>query len=186
VAGIGDEDHGPGTDVAGDGFVQFAEGKCGGVEILGIGVVRDEVGFVAFTDDSVSGEVDVDYVAGSGGGGEPFVQRAAQCSDGGALFGEEADLRGGERTGLRGAEEAGEVFGVFVGVAELGLGRDVDVAGDADDEGPALGDGGGLGLNAFPCEFEIAGRLHGGEEETGEQMKEWKQDWRLEENDSRL
>jgi hypothetical protein len=53
------------------------------------------------------------------------------------LVGEETDVAGGEGATGIGAQEGGEVFGIAVGVIELGGGREVLVLGDANDDGPA-------------------------------------------------
>ena len=158
VAGVGEEDFGPGLDLAADHAAEFVHGIAGVGDAVAFEIEGREVA-LALVHEAVAGEVDEDAVVFFGDAGKPGIDLAADVGEGGFVVGEHVHVFDAEVAAF-GADEGGEDgLGVAFGEVELVFVGEVAIAGDADDDGVADGDlmgfGGGGRYRAFST-LEIA------------------------------
>ena len=119
MAGIREQHDKPRAHPVAKRLIYFIKRQPGGVQILWIGIVRDEVPFPLLGDYAVAREKDVHDVVRLRSLGEPMAQRCTDRSDGRALFRQQQQMVGGKGAPLRAAQEPSNLLRIAIRELQL-------------------------------------------------------------------
>ena len=115
MAGVGNHHHERGPKPGTQALMHFPKRERGSMQILGVGVVCDEVTVVMIVEHAVAGENEVHHILRTGGRNQPGVKRGADLRQCGLFIGEDLDVVAGNAAASRAPQKRGELRGVSVG-----------------------------------------------------------------------